>query len=333
MRITRRTAVIIAVVCAAGAALLTVVYLKGAQPKAPAAPQEVATVPIPVPVAPLAAGTRITTDQLTTKQIPREAVPADAVTKPDELYGQVLALDTPAGEPIARSKLAAFSPQAGLAFEVPAGLRAVTVAVDNISGVSGFLKLKDHVDVLATFDTPQGSVTRTILQDVQVLGLGTESVMPQPAPSAQGGEAKPAAAGNGGGGEQPPPTGVRPSATLAITPQQAQVLVLAATKGRLHLALRPKSDARMVALPPTTNASVVGALLAAPPPPAGGAPSNPAAQTVGAMGTAGGRAGAGLTPAGAGGLGGVPGAAGGAEAPKGPTVEVFKGTQREVVAP
>lgn len=81
MRITRRTAVIIAVVCAAGAALLSVVYLRSLTPKAPSQPQ-VVTVPVPVPVATLPAGTRITAEKLTSASLPREALPADVITDP-----------------------------------------------------------------------------------------------------------------------------------------------------------------------------------------------------------------------------------------------------------
>lgn len=324
MRITRRTAVIIAVVCAAGAALLSVVYLRSLTPKAPSEPQ-VVTVPVPVPVATLPAGTRITAEKLTSANLPRETLPADVITDPKQLEGQVLVAEARAGEPIPRTRLAAFSPQAGLAFVVPPGMRAVTVAVDNISGVSGFLKLGDHVDVLATFEVPQKVVTRTILQDVEVLGLGTESVTPQ------AGEARAAEGAKPAGGEQAPPPGSRPSATLAVTPQQAQILVLAANKGRLHLALRPKSDTRMVALAPASNEQVIGVSLTPPPAPATGAAA-PAGQAVGTMGAAGERTAAGLTP-------GTPGAApapGPAAAPTGPpkpSVEVFKGTQREIVTP
>ncbi len=327
MRITRRTAVIIAIVCAASAALLMVVYLQSLAPK-PALQPQVETVMVPVFLTPLAAGTRITAAKLTSKNVPRDSLAADAITDPQDLYGQVLVAEAPAGEPLRRSMLAAFSPQAGLAFVVPDGMRAVTVAVDNISGVSGFVKLGDRVDVLATFEAQQQAVTRTILQDVEVLGLGAQSITPQPAKE-----------GEEGGEPQAQPAGAKPSATLAVTPQQAQVLVLATNKGKLHLALRPKSDSRMVAMPPASNQQVIGfSLVAAPPPSATPAPSTPAGTTVNAMGTVGTRMGAGLTPGGEGmpgipGAPGTPGAGGGAATSTGPTVEVFKGTVREVVTP
>ena len=326
MRITRRTAVMIAVVCAAGAALLSVIYLKSLNPKAPATPQ-VTTVAVPVPTVALTAGTRITPDKLIPKDLPHEQVGPDVITKQEDLVGQALAVDVPAGQPITRAKLAEYSSQAGLAFVVPPGLRAVTVAVDNITGVSGFLKLGDRVDVLATFESPQGAITRTILQDIEVLGLGAESMTPK-APE----EPKPAAAG----AAPPAPTAEqqaaaaapKPSATLAVTPEQAQVLVLSALKGRLLLALRAKGDARIVALPPATNSGVTG--VPPPPPaqaPAAGGTSSPASAS--ATTTAGGRAS--LAPTG----GAAPGASGPAAptGPSKPSVEVFKGASREVVTP
>jgi pilus assembly protein CpaB len=329
MRITRRTAVMIAVICAAGAALLSVIYLKSLSPKA--ATPAVTTVAVPVPTVALTAGTRITADKLVPKDIPHEQVGPDVITKQEDLVGQELAMDVPAGEPITKAKLAEFSSTAGLAFVVTPGMRAVTVAVDNITGVSGFLKLGDRVDVLATFETSQGAITRTILQDIEVLGLGAESMSPKPPeePKPQGAPA-PAASS-----DQAPPA-AKPSATLAVTPEQAQVLVLSAIKGRLLLALRSKGDARIVALPPATNTGVVGVAPTPPTPPA----ANPAAQTVGAESAASGRAGAGLTPSTTVGpdqaeLGGKAGATAPA-APSGPpkpSVEVFKGTTREVVTP
>jgi pilus assembly protein CpaB len=281
---------------------------------------------VPVPLVALTAGTRITPDELTVKNLPREQVAADVLTNQTDLLGQALAVNVPAGQPISHSQLAEYSPQAGLSFVVPTGMRAVTVAVDNITGVSGFLKLGDRVDVLATFQAPQGAVTRTIMQNVEVLGLGTESMTPQPPPAdkpaAVGGAAAPAASSS----DQAAAQAAKPSATLAVTPEQAQVLVLSAEKGHLHLALRPKSDSRMVALPPATNAGVIGVpATASPPSSAGGESPNPASQTVSAMGAAGGHAGVALNA-------GAAGAAAPA-APPPPSVLVFKGAQREVVTP
>ncbi len=317
MRITRRTAVMIAVVCAAAAALLMVVYLRSLAPTQPAPQPQVETVAVPVPVAALAIGTRLTSAQLTTKHILKDSLPTGAILTAEELEGQVLSADAPAGQPILRTQLVAYTPQAGLAFVVPDGMRAVTVAVDNISGVSDFLKLGDRVDVLATFEAQQQAITRTILQDIEVLGLGAESVRPQ-APSAEG-EA-PAETEGQSRSDQPPAAGVRPSATLAVTPQQAQVLVLAANKGKLHLALRPKSDNRMVAMPPSSNQTVIGVELTAGPPPAPGAPTPPPAAPT-AVAVTGERAGLTAAPV------------AGPAVPRGPTVEVFRGVNREVVTP
>lgn len=326
MRITRRTAVIIAVVCAAGAALLSIIYLQSLAPK-PAAQVQVVTTRVPVPAVALPAGSRITPDLLTSKEISRDALTSDIVTNPEELYNQKLSQDAPAGEPIPRSKLAAYSPQAGLSYVVPEGMRAVTVAVDNISGVSGFLKLGDRVDVLATFDTPQKVVTRTILQDVEILGLGTEGIAPQTQPAKGEATGKP-------GEEQEQPQGPatpRPSATLAVTPAQAQVLVLAANRGKLHLALRPKGDARMMPLPPTTNELVVGIPLTSPPP-APGAAAAETPQPALSPATPAGRAGAALGTEGT-----APGAPGttaisAPTRPK-PGIEVYRGGEREIVTP
>ncbi|HEY3396532.1 MAG TPA: Flp pilus assembly protein CpaB [Armatimonadota bacterium] len=332
MRITRRTSVIIAIVCATGAALLSIVYLRSQAAKV-APPAPTATISVPVPLLTLGAGSRITADKLTLKEFPRESVGQDIVAKSEELEGQRLTAEAAAGMPIPRSKLVAFSPEAGLSYVVPDGLRAVTVGVDNIAGVGGFLKLGDRVDVLSTFDFGQQRIfTKTILQDVLVLAVGAEATSPQPKKPAEG-QSTPAA---GGQASPPPAEGGPPkvpSVTLAVTPQQAQVLVLAVQRGKLQLAMRPKSDSRVMGLPPTTSDSVMGGL----PPPVGaplppGAPLTARAASIATRAMPGGGAAAAPgTPGGPGGFG-LPGAAGSATSNK-PAVDIWRGGQKEVVTP
>lgn len=309
MRITRRTAVIVAIVCALGAALLSVVYLRSLAPEPPVEPP-VVNVMVVVPVADLVPGERITSLKLTTKEVPRDTLDPKALTKYDQLLGQTLSAPAPAGELIVRSQLAAYSLDAGLSYVLPEGMRAVTVAVDNISGVGGFLKLRDQVDVLATFDVGQQVVTRTILQDVEVIGLGLEALVPRME------EIKPAK--EEGKEEEAAPQQAQklPSVTLAVTPQQAQVLVLSANKAKLHLALRAKGDAELVALSSTTTKQVGVELV----PPEEKIP--PEATYLGP----------GLTPAGPG-AGQVPGGPGLQPLPSQPSVEVIRGEQRQRVTP
>jgi pilus assembly protein CpaB len=245
------------------------------------------------------------------------------VTAKELLIGQTLADIAPAGAPIARELLAEYAPGAGLSLSVPAGMRAVTVAVDSITGVGGFLQLGDKVDVLVTMDTGTRVVTKTVLQDIVVLGVGAEAQLPNAATQKTGtaaaAENKPAA------DNTPKPM---PSVTLAVTPEQAQDLVLSVKKGTIHLALRPKSDNQLVALPLATNTTVLGVDLTQPAPAAaagqGGTPASGATPATTTPGTPGAAPGA---PA-------APGVVGAAAQPGRSGVEVFRGTSsREVVTP
>ncbi|NLO74591.1 MAG: Flp pilus assembly protein CpaB [candidate division WS1 bacterium] len=330
MRMTRRVAIIVAVICAIAAIALTAVYLRSLEPPA-AQPTQPATVAVAVPAHTLPAGTKITPEMLTTKELTPEAIPAGVVKEPETLLNKTLAQEAPAGEPIPRGYLAEYTTGAGLSFAVPPGLRAVTVAVDNITGVGGFLKLGDRVDVLVTFEAPNRVYTKTVLQNVLVLGVGGEAAVPTAAPGDEGaGGAQPAAAQ--GQAQQPgaPASQAKPmpSVTLAVTPDQAQALVLSAKKGSIYLALRPKSDTHMVALAPVTNSSVLGVDIA----PVQETPASPApggtqvARGADAVAAAG-------AGAGASGASTASGAAGRA-APARPGIEVLRGTgSREIVTP
>ncbi len=247
MRLTRRQAIIVAVICGVLAALLSYAYLRrvgtARQPVAPTTATVVlAQVDVPV-------GTRLSPAMLGTKSIPVDQVPTDAVLSIQEASGWVAVAPIAPGELITRSNAREPSSTLGLSFLVPEGMRAVTVALDQVSGLSGLGKPGDHVDVIVTFDLPttNTTLTRTVLQDVEVLAMGTQ-VTP--------GEEKPRVAGEGEGA--PPPPKVEPTATLAVTPQDAERLVLADSEGKIRLSLRRAGDKSYVQLPSVINWNLIG---------------------------------------------------------------------------
>ncbi|HZP80556.1 MAG TPA: Flp pilus assembly protein CpaB, partial [Chthonomonadaceae bacterium] len=145
--------------------------------------------------------------------------------------------------------------------------------LDPISGVAGFLKPGDRVDVLATFDAGNGqAVTRTVLQNIPLLAIGSQ-VMSTWTP-----ETKPAADGNGAGSAAASAVKPQevPNATVMVSPADAQTLVLAAARGKLHLILRPADDTAPVHVPALNSAFVTGAPLPTPAPPRVAAPPSPA---------------------------------------------------------
>src|SRR5205085_9950495 len=131
------------------------------------------------------------------------------------------------GQYVTERQVAAKGPELGLAYTVKPPLRAVTVALDPIIGVAGFPKPGNHVDVLATFSTDYGMVTRTVLQDIEILALGAEPQAQEIDPNnSKTARAQPSI----------------PNATLAVLPGEAEKLILAENRGKLRLALRAVDD-------------------------------------------------------------------------------------------
>ncbi len=111
----------------------------------------------------------------------------------------------------------------GLAPRIPEGMRAVTVQMDEVIGVAGFLSPGSRVDVLATMEVPQRdgpprTVSKTILQNVTVLTIGERTE------TSDGGERKVSIV------------------TLLVSPEEAEGLTLGSTKGAIRLALRNDQD-------------------------------------------------------------------------------------------
>jgi pilus assembly protein CpaB len=126
-------------------------------------------------------GNLLSKDNLTTIQI-AGAVPAGAILAKDfsRAENRGVISDLYAGEPIIESRLAAVGSGGGLAATIPLGMRACAVRVDDVVNVSGFVTPGMRVDVLisgippGTQNPAQGQVSRTLLQNIQVLSAGTD---------------------------------------------------------------------------------------------------------------------------------------------------------------
>jgi pilus assembly protein CpaB len=143
-------------------------------------------------------------------------------------------------EPILEANLAPKDSGSGLPATIPQGMRAVSVAVNEVIGVAGFVQPGTAVDVIAT-GTPAGgstTVARTVLEDIRVLAAGQKVE-----PDAQG---------------APQSVSV---VTLLVRPEQAAVLSLASVQGRIQLALRNVSDTVLVNPPAADEAAVFGTAL------------------------------------------------------------------------
>jgi pilus assembly protein CpaB len=173
---------------------------------------------------PLALGTPLTAQDLALITWPDSTPLQGSFARVQDCIGRSLITQISKNEPILDAKLAPKEAGVGLPAAIPVGMRAVSVRVDDVVGVSGFAMPGTMVDVLAT-GTPQGSddsLTRTIIQDVRVLAAGQTVEQDR-----QG---------------KPHTVGV---VTLLLTPKQADQLTMASTDNRIHLALRNTIDTKI----------------------------------------------------------------------------------------
>lgn len=184
------------------------------------------------------ARTQITSQMVEVKELPAQYISDLAITDLKEALGKTVKAEILAGEILRREKLASGQDAAeGLAFLVTPGKRAVTVAVNDVSGLAGLLRPGDRVDVLGTFELPGGSgqekatLTSLIVQNIEVLSVDQALASP----------GQPVADGK-------KQIGYR-NVTLLVTPEQAQSLVLCSEKGSIRLLLRAPADQDIISLP------------------------------------------------------------------------------------
>jgi pilus assembly protein CpaB len=189
-------------------------------------------------------GSVLTTADLTTMTL-GGAPPKGAILKPEDAIGRGVITQISQGEPILDSQLAGLGSGGGLAPTIPQGMRACAVRVDEVVGVAGFVIPGMRVDVLVSGNPPgdgnQGVVTETILQDIQVLSAGTDIQ--------RNAEGKP---------EQVQVV------NLLVTPEQAQLLSLAANSLKIQLVLRNPLDTQTTKVPETAMSNLFGTQAPAP---------------------------------------------------------------------
>ncbi len=186
---------------------------------------------------PLGVGTTVKPADIKLGKIPTTAFPKGAFSKPEEVIDRPLISNILMDEPILEGRLAARGSGLGLAPVIPVGMRAVTVRVNDVSGIAGFVLPGMRVDVLVTGQPPAsvGTMTVTPLQNMLVLSAGT--AMQADAK----GQAIQAA-----------------TVTLLATPEQAETLTLANNEGRIQLVLRNGSDQSIEKTPGREIAELYG---------------------------------------------------------------------------
>lgn len=173
---------------------------------------------------PLSVGALIKPADVKLSKIPSAAFPKGGYSKVEEVLDRGVISNMLMEEPILDGRLAAKGSGLGLATEIPVGMRAVTVRVNDVANVAGFVLPNMHVDVLVTGRPPNGDgdMTTTCLQNMLVLSSGTTLQ-----PDARGQAIN------------------SPTVTLLATPEQAETLTLANADGHIQLILRNSTDAQV----------------------------------------------------------------------------------------
>jgi pilus assembly protein CpaB len=197
------------------------------------ASREAEMVDVVVALTRIPANTEIRANMLAWKKIPKEGLHPDAVQNLQDLQGRITANDIFAGEQVLWSRLLPQGTVPGLAYHIPEDKRAITVAVNEVIGVAGFIKPGDKVDVIATFDfdPPQSA---TILQNVTILAIAQEMHS-----------------------DADKDASLSTSVTFALSPNQAERLVLAESLGEIRLALRPPQAVGIASAQGTSTYDIV----------------------------------------------------------------------------
>jgi pilus assembly protein CpaB len=210
---------LVAIAAGGGLAYGTYNYVRNV----PASAASVPTRPVVVAAVDLGVGAAIRLEDVRTIDWPAAALPAGVFEKPEDVVGRGLVMPLIQNELVLPMKLASKEAGSGLPIMIPEGERAVSVRVNEVIGVAGYVLPGTRVDVVAVAsatDKKADTTSKVVLTNVQVLAAGTK--MEQ-----NGDESKPI-----------PVTVV----TLLVAPDQAERLTLASTEGKIQLALRNPLD-------------------------------------------------------------------------------------------
>ncbi len=173
------------------------------------------------------AGTRVTADMLETVQVPAEYAHPARVLDASTLVGQYALVDILPGDVIVADRVAPEKSVNELPYKIPSGARAITVPVNTLTGVAGLIKPGHHVDVLVSYkasDTPTDYRVMTLVQDVLVLAVGSDM-------------------------QRKEGTQQVDNITLAVSPNDAQLVALGESIGKIKLVVRPSGEGSRATLP------------------------------------------------------------------------------------
>ncbi len=214
--------VMLALVIAVAGSFFLYQWMQSLPEKQVSETKQTETVDVVVASGDLSWGTKLQADMLKTVPFLKESLPPGFASDTASIEGRVLIVPIKAMEPVLESKMAAEDATVGgVSALLKPGFRAIAVKGDKVSGISGFIRPGDRVDVYVTITNPENKVstTKQVLENILVLATGVEMYKDEKNKQA--------------------PVDVY---TLAVTPIQAEELVLVASNGRLQFALRNQKD-------------------------------------------------------------------------------------------
>ena len=178
-------------------------------------------------------GIKLAADDVRMITVPQSAVPPGAFSGTSQILNRGAVLPVAKGDFILPYKLAAVNAGAGLPSLIPPGMRAVSVRVNDVVSVAGFVQPGTRVDVLATGEgSGNDRQTTTVLENVAVIAVGKS--LDRNASDAQ----------------------TAPVITLLVSPDDAQKLALVSQEGRIQLSLRNPLDTKKGGIGATRTSSL-----------------------------------------------------------------------------
>jgi pilus assembly protein CpaB len=199
--------------------------------------------PVVVALQDVSEGRSIEPASVTVAQWPVGTVPAGAFTSIDSVVGRVTRIDVFKGEVIVPGRLAPNGTGPGLQVKITPGKRAIAVRIDDVAGISGMIQPNSRVDVMVTThdEKTQQQVSKLFMSNMRVLSVGTISQVSS--------DNRPISA---------------PTATLEVTPVEAERLAIAQGTGRIQLVLRGYGDPDSIKTNGANSADVLAQLRSAP---------------------------------------------------------------------
>jgi len=208
----------------------------------------VATRPVVVAARDIPAGAALEKGSLEVKQWPTVAVPKEAMGSLDVAGGRVARVPIFAGEAIVPGRLARAGTAPGLEARIAPGMRAMSVRINDVAGMSGLVQPNSRVDVLVSLresgPNSNEEVSKLFLENMRVLSMGSRTTRDD-------------------SGEPAPAT----TATLEVTPEQAEKLAVAMRQGMIQLVLRGFDDTDSTGTKGSTSSEVLAQLREARPAP------------------------------------------------------------------